>query len=120
MQNDSVGRFILNDTEEVSCDDCIFTIHPKEVLKILPEKCLSKAFVARVSEFEESVGFFSVYGAVCNEGTEYDEDPTIFSIFPHGDLNKLLDPEYKDDNALVIMKSVEEIKGKILLNDKCI
>ena len=48
MQNGIVGRFVLNTGEEVSCDRCIFTIHPQEILKILPQEHLTKAFVERV------------------------------------------------------------------------
>ena len=40
-----IGRFVLDTGEDVSCDHCIFTIHPHEVLKILPRNHLSKAFV---------------------------------------------------------------------------
>jgi len=112
VENDSVGWFILSDGEEVACRDCIFTIHPKEILKILPEEGLSKAFISRVSSYEESIGFFSVYGAVCHDDGEFDSEPTILSLFPHGEVNKLLDPGYADDPVLVIMKSTEEIGGK--------
>ena len=34
IQNDKVGRFVLNTGDDVSADHCIFTIHPKEILKL--------------------------------------------------------------------------------------
>jgi len=113
VQNDSVGRFILNDEEAVTCSDCILTIHPKEILKILPKESLSKAFISRVTSYEESYGFFLAYGAVCQEKGENDHDPSILSLLPHRDINKLLDPKLADGTILVIMKSTEEIGGKL-------
>ena len=41
-------------------------IDKKSLLKILPRQHLSKAFVDRVSSFENSNGFFSVFGVVKN------------------------------------------------------
>jgi phytoene dehydrogenase-like protein len=58
IRDKKAGRFILNTGEEISGDNCVFTIHPKEILKVLPERCLSRAFVDRVSSFESSAGFF--------------------------------------------------------------
>jgi phytoene dehydrogenase-like protein len=112
-----VGRFVLNSGEEVCCDHCIFTIHPHEVLKILPRSHLTKAFVARVSDFESSVGIFSVYGVVeridpRNHG-EDDSGPSILSLFPTSDVNQLMDPGHKGDQALVIMRSLEHAGGEV-------
>ena len=59
-----VGRFILNTGEEITSDTCVFTIHPKEILKILPAKHFSKAFADRIGRFESSVGFFSVFATI--------------------------------------------------------
>ncbi len=112
IQNSKVGRFILNKDEEVAAENCIFTIHPKEILKILPQQHLSKAFISRVTSLEPSAGFFSVFAVLDEEYDEPDFDSTIVSIFPHLDVNRLLDPMYKDASALVIIKSAEEAKGK--------
>ena len=112
IKNDCVGRFVLNTGEEISCDRCIFTIHPMEVLKTLPKNLLSKAFVDRVSAFESSAGFFSVYGIVESPDSVDDFTPTITSIFPTEDINRLLDPENREMPALVIMQNAEEVNGK--------
>ena len=121
-----VGCFILNTGEEISSDNCIFTIHPKEILKILPKEHLSKAFINRVSSFESSVGFFSVFavleadnvadlptgqaGSTLREEPEFDD--SIFSIFPHCDVNQILDPEYRGASALVLIRSIEQTEKK--------
>ena len=116
VHNRRVGRFVLNTGEEVSCDHCIFTIHPREILKILPREHLTKAFVERVTDFEPSVGIFSLYGVVETDDswTDREDDfaPSILSLFPTSDLDKLIDPRSRGDQALVIMRSLEKTGGK--------
>lgn len=112
IHNRKVGRFILNTGEEISSDNCIFTIHPKEILKILPKEHLSKAFINRVSSFESSVGFFSVFTVLEAENEEPEFDNSIFSIFPHCDVNRILDPAYQGASALVLIKSIEQTEKK--------
>jgi len=112
IRNHRAGRFILNTGEEISGGNCIFTIHPREILKILPEKHLSRAFIDRGASFESSAGFFSVFATLEPEYEEPDFGANIFSIFPHSDINQLLDPEYKGVPALVIIKSTEQVGEK--------
>ncbi|MDO9464127.1 MAG: NAD(P)-binding protein [bacterium] len=112
IQNNYVGHFVLNTGEEISCDQCIFTIHPMEVLKTLPNDHLSKAFVDRVSAFESSAGFFSVYGVVKSPNLADDFTPTITSLFPTADINQLLDQGNNAMPAMVIMQNAEEVNGK--------
>ncbi|MBI5664492.1 MAG: NAD(P)/FAD-dependent oxidoreductase [Nitrospirae bacterium] len=112
INNKKVGRFVLNSGEEVSGDNCIFTIHPREVLKIMPREYISRAFVDRVSDFESSVGFFSVYTVLDPDFEEPDFESSILSLFPHCDVNLLLDPSYKGAPALVLIKSVEHVRDK--------
>jgi hypothetical protein len=116
VENRRVGRFVLNTGDEVTCDHCIFTIHPQEILGILPRKHLTRAFVDRVVDFEPSVGIFSLYGAVERDDSRADRagdfSPSILSLFPNSDLDKLIDPASSGDQALVIMRSLEEADGK--------
>ena len=112
VRDNRVGRFILNTGEEVSCDNCIFTIHPKEILKVLPQKYLSRAFIDRVSSFESSTGFFSVFAALEQGYEEPDFDANIVTILPDYDINQLLDPAHKGLSALVLIKSIEHAGGK--------
>ncbi len=111
-----VGRFVLNSGQEVSCDRCIFTVHPREIVKILPRNHLSKAFVARVNAFESSVGIFSVYGIVEDgeprESVDAGFGPSILSLFPTSDINRLIDPGHTGDQALVIVRSLEKAAGR--------
>ncbi len=107
IQDSKVGRFLLNTGEEITSDNCVFTIHPKEIVKILPQKHVSKAFVSRVNSFEPSAGFFSVFASLHRNGNAY-SDAKILSLFPDCDINKLLDPGYTGQPALVIIRSADE------------
>lgn len=110
-----VGWFALNSGEEVSCEHCIFTIHPQEILRILPRQHLSKAFVNRVSDFEPSIGLFCVYSVVEGNGVRSDGaqafGPSVLSVFPTADIDALFDARYKGDRALVIMRNLEKAGG---------
>ncbi len=55
------GRFVLNTGEELEAERCILTVHPAEIMKLLPEQSVSKAFANRVNAYEPSIGFFTVY-----------------------------------------------------------
>ncbi len=112
VRDKKAGRFVLNSGEEVTADKCIFTIHPGEILKALPEKYFSRAFINRVSSFEPSMGFFSVFAAMEPGYEEPDFNDSIFSILPGCDFNQFLDPAYNGTPALVLIKSVENAGGK--------
>ena len=114
VENARVGRFVLNSGEEVSCDNCILTIHPKEILKILPREHLTKAFINRISAFESSAGFFSIFGTAGTVDMAGESEPGICCLFPVPDVDKLLDPHYKGKPAMAILKHYEMVKGKLL------
>lgn len=111
IQDDKVGRFTLSTGEEISADTCVFTIHPKEMLKILPENHFSKAFASRVALFEPSAGFFSVFAMLKPGSRDPNPEASIVSLFPDVDVNNLLDPAYKGIPALVMIKSPEQTEG---------
>lgn len=110
IKNDCVGKFLLTNGTSVASTDCTFTIHPHEILKILPQQHFKKAFLERVSAFETSHGFFSVFGVVENTDP-LTFGPSIASLLPDTDLNNLLDPQQKGDQALAIIRSVEAGKN---------
>jgi phytoene dehydrogenase-like protein len=105
IRDSKVGRFVLSTGEEISSDTCVFTIHPKEVLKILPAKHFSKAFADRIGSFESSVGFFSVFATIKPGTRDPFPDAGVTSLFPIEDVNRLLNPLYQGDPAVVIIKS---------------
>ena len=105
IRDHRVGRFVLSTGEEVAADACVLTIHPKEILNILPEKQISRAFASRVSSFEASAGFFSLFAAIRPGCSDPHPDMAIVSLFPDADVNNLMDPSYTGTPALVIIKS---------------
>lgn len=107
-----VGRFVLNTGEELSAENCIFTIHPGEIAKLLPREHVSKAFLNRVASFEPSVGFFSVFATLRDGAEDPYPDQAIVSLFPTNDVNELLDPAYEGEPALVIIKAGDAPGGK--------
>ena len=106
IKNDCVGKFLLTNGETVTSGDCTFTIHPQEILKVLPREHFRKAFLERVAAFETSYGFFCVSGVVEN-ADPLTFGPSIASLLPSTDLNNLLDPAQKQETALAIIRCVE-------------
>lgn len=113
IQNRTVGRFVLNTGEKVSCDQCIFTIHPYSILETLPREHLNRAFVDRVQSFEPSLGFFALYCELQTDDPDEPINPTITSLLPVADVDTLLDPENRGPTAVVVLTSNEEVKGKL-------
>ncbi|MCK5541324.1 MAG: NAD(P)/FAD-dependent oxidoreductase [Desulfobacterales bacterium] len=106
-----VGTFVLNNGIKLKADNCVFTIHPEEILKTFQEKNTSKAFIDRVKNFEESVGFFLTFIKL----TKKDQkplNPAVITLYPDNDLDKLFDPKYKGDLPLVLVKNSEEVKNE--------
>jgi all-trans-retinol 13,14-reductase len=112
IHDDKAGSFILNTGEDISAEHCMFTIHPKEILKILPKEYLSRAFINRVSSFEPSTGFFSVFTILEGDYEEPDFGDTITTLLPGPDVNALLTPAADGDSALVLIKSIERVGDK--------
>jgi phytoene dehydrogenase-like protein len=105
-------RFVLDNGDEVGAEHCVLTIHPKAILNILPGQLLSKAFRDRISSFESSCGFFSVFAVVDDAGRGEGFGSSIYSIFPHSDINRMLDPSHSGRAALVIVRSTEQAGGR--------
>jgi len=83
----------------------LFTIHPWSVAEILPHEYLRKAFLDRVSSFESSIGFFSVFGV-------FDEldiiDDGMMTLFPDDHLNSWFEEgRLERDAALSIISGIE-------------
>lgn len=106
-----VRRFVLNTGEEVAADSCVFTIHPQDILKLLPEKHYSRAFAQRISSFESSLGLFSVFATLKPGCSDPNPETAIVSLFPDADVNNLLNPAYKGTPALVVVKSPNHGSG---------
>lgn len=107
-----VERFVLSSGEEVAAASAVLTIHPEQILALLPQDAVSRAFASRVAAFEDAAGFFSVYGVVAPASQAPVRDDTIVSLFPTADFDRLLDPAHTGDQALVILGSQERMDGR--------
>lgn len=104
-------RAVLNTGELIEIGDAVLTMHPWQILDLLPREAISKAFINRVKGFEASAGFFTVYGVL--EGDLGGKvDGTIVSLFPHTDFEQLLDPSYRGEQAVVICSAAEQGAGR--------
>lgn len=107
VEKRKVMRFSLTDGTEVSAAGCVFTIHPRSILSILPREHISKAFANRVNDFESTNGFFTLYGMI---DTPIARDAiTLSSIMPDTDLNKMLTCRSPEpvDGPMMVLRSCE-------------
>ncbi len=111
IRDKRVQRFVLNTGETIETADCIFTIHPQEILKLLPDQALPRALVRRVQSFEPSNGFFSVYGVMEPVESAGATDDMMISLVPTADVNRLLDPDWTGDGGMVILRHTEKSPG---------
>jgi phytoene dehydrogenase-like protein len=102
------GRFVLSDGEEIAADNCIFTIHPHEILKVLPLRHFRKAFLNRVRSFESSMGFNAVFATLDNDEACPADGPAFSTVFPHSDVDRALAPDASGRGGLFFSTSVEE------------
>ncbi len=112
IRDSRVGRFVLNSGEEVRAESCVLTIHPKEILKLMPEGHYSRAFASRINAFEPSLGLFSLFAVIRPGMDDPYPDASIVSLFPEPDMNRLLDPAYQGQPALVIVKPPAHAPGR--------
>ena len=101
---------LLNSGEEIAFESAILTIHPRQILELIPSRRISKAFTERVESFEPSIGFFTVYGMFEGSG-ESDFGSSIVSLYPSSDFEAMLDPAYQGQQALVLIGSHEIVDG---------
>ncbi|MBN2591453.1 MAG: hypothetical protein JXA96_16425 [Sedimentisphaerales bacterium] len=105
-----IGRLLLTNGDEVKFQNCIFAIHPKQVLDILPREKLRKALIHRVEDFQSSCGFFSVFGI--RGGGNTNGSNNITGMFSSADMDAVLNYDCPDDIAILLLRSEEMVDGK--------
>ena len=98
----------LTDGSEISFGSCIMSIHPTEILKIFPRSMVSRHFLSRISHFEESCGFFSLYAEIIPPLPDLRQELT--SWLSVCDLNKILKPGNCRESGMGIVVA-REIAG---------
>ncbi len=99
------NRVRLTDGSEISFDSCIMSIHPREILKILPPSMVSRHFLSRIDSFEESCGFFSLYAEITPGLPDLRQELT--SWLSVCDLNKILKPGNCGESGMGIVLAHE-------------
>ena len=107
IEGDRVRRFVLDDGTALEADAAVLTIHPRAVLDLLPRAHLSRAFAQRVEAFEDTAGFFTVYGAWTGPAPDPETVDTVVSLFPYEDFDRMMEPAPGDARALVLVSSIE-------------
>lgn len=82
-------RVGLSDGGELEFDAMFLAIHPRSILRLLPERVGNAFFRERVAGLEDSCGFFSVFG-VLDEALKAPSELT--SYMSTADLNRILLP----------------------------
>ncbi|MCK5529005.1 MAG: hypothetical protein KAI74_04935, partial [Kiritimatiellae bacterium] len=109
IEDKRVGSFLLNSGERISTDKCIFTIHPAEILKTLPQDELRKGFCERVNGYQPSIGFFTLYATIDDMGPV---DSSLVALCCTDNIDGAYDPSSQDARPLIFVTGNEDIKGK--------
>lgn len=101
----------LSDGTTVSCTQAVLSIHPREIVKILPESVTNKIFRERVAEFEDTFGFFSLHAVTTKH---IDDFPiTLTSCFSTADINHIMSEDFQDSGMAIMTTEEETAHGKV-------
>ena len=70
---------VLTDGTEVRFENCVMTLHPQEILRLLPPEKVRPELRERVSSFEESCGFFTVHFRIADDVPGFQQE--LLSVF---------------------------------------
>ena len=104
IKDRKVNRFILKSGIEVETENCIMTIPPHSILKLLSKKHFPPAFFKRIESFEYTSGFFTVF-AELNKEVNPINPQSITSLYPKTDINALSLPDWQGPGALAVLHS---------------
>lgn len=96
----------LTDGSVAEFRDCVMTVHPAEILRLLPGRFREGAFADRVREFEDGAGFFTIFGVLDGESGAFREELT--SHFSTSAIDRIMSPACPDATATGIMLTREK------------
>lgn len=99
-ENKTAKGMVLSTGEYVEMDQCLFTIHPKEILAAFPPATFTPALMHRIEDFESSNGFFCVYGTLPPSRPVRHE---LHLILPEPEVNHYFKKPYQEQGALSLM-----------------
>ena len=100
FENKTAKGLVLSTGEYVEMDQCLFTVHPKEILKAFPPSTFTPALIHRIEDFESSNGFFCVYGTLPPPRPISHE---LHLILPEPGVNQYFREPFKEQGILCLM-----------------
>ncbi len=107
--NRECHRVRLTDGDELEFDDMFLAIHPRAILKLLPESRKNALFRERVANLQDTCGFFSIFGTV--EGVP-DAASELTSYLSEADLNAILLPEGRGTGTGIVTARETDAAGR--------
>lgn len=98
-------RMRLTDGTTLEFRSCVMTMHPLEILHLLPERFRKGIFADRVREFEDGAGFFTVFGVLEEKSDAFREELT--SHFSTSKVDWIMAPDHPEATATGIMLTRE-------------
>ena len=104
IKNKTAHLARLNNGENISFENVIFSIHPGQIPNVLPQELVSKAFCERVNDFQDTFSFSMVY---CVLDKHMEDFPiTLTSYIPTCDIDAIMNLK-TDKGAWAFMSCVE-------------
>lgn len=106
---DAAGRInsaVLADGTAVDFKNLIFTQHPKEILRMLPQERLRPQFCERIGNLADSCGFYTWY-AELDDSCMIDGEE-LCSCLSSPDLNRILDGRHPEERTTGLVFSTEK------------
>lgn len=110
---------VTNHGTRISFKDCIFTTHPQDILRTISPLLKTDDFKDRVGEFEESCGFFTLWGQILPGSSDTSSrcgcDASLISYLNKTKMPTLMSPREPDNTATGIMTVKEHSRS----GDEC-
>ena len=102
-------RVCLSDGEELELDELFLAIHPRSILEILPPEAVRPGFRERVTKFEDSCGFFTVFGVLDDSS---DAPAALTSYLNAADCDDILLPGGKGYGTGIVRARERDAAGR--------
>ncbi|MBE6387335.1 MAG: NAD(P)/FAD-dependent oxidoreductase [Lentisphaerae bacterium] len=96
---------VLGNGETIEFKNLIFTQHPAEVLRLLPQEKVRPSLRERVAELEDTCGFFTWYALYEGDSDEFSEE--LCSTLTTPDLDRILSGRYPEERTTGFVLSRE-------------
>ena len=105
FNNKKAENLILSSGEKITFKELIFTISPQSIARKLPSDMFPPAFFKRISNFDITPGFFTVFLKLA-KGIQPRHANSINSFYPADDIDALSKSSWNEPGALAIIHSL--------------